>query len=40
MAETAAKNLAKNVDYDEWLTLSNDEDEATVHSDSLPWLPL
>jgi len=38
--ETAAKNLAKNVDFEEWLALGKADDDATVDQASLPWLPL
>jgi hypothetical protein len=40
VSETAAKNLAKNVDFEEWLALSKADDDATVDRNSLPWLPL
>ena len=47
LAETASKNLASNVDYTEWLSLSKgpppaggDSETHNSNSDSLPWLPL
>ena len=39
-AEKAAKNLAKHVDFEDWLALGKADDDATVDRNSLPWLPL
>ena len=39
-AETAARNLAKNVAYEDWLSLANTDDDAERDPSTLPWLPL
>jgi hypothetical protein len=39
-AETAARNLAKNVAYEDWLSLAKTDDDAERDPSTLPWLPL
>lgn len=39
-AEAAAKNLSKNIDYDEWHALSKADDDADVDPNTVPWLAI
>jgi hypothetical protein len=40
LAETAAKNLVKNVDFEEWLALGRADEGGEAYSNALPWLAL